>query len=137
MPVTLSASPTIAAHPVTGQREQMATRAVFLVAGLAMATWAPLVPFAKVRTGVDDASFGLLLLCLGLGSVIAMPVTGILASRFGCRLVIVASSILIAIVLPFLVLSNSVLELAVALALFGAGVGTVDVAMNILAVTAA
>lgn len=53
----------------------MATRAVFLIAGVAMAAWAPLVPFAKARTGVDDAAFGLLLLCLGLGSLIAMPVT--------------------------------------------------------------
>lgn len=122
------------ARPLAGRREQMATRAVFLVAGLAMAAWAPLVPFAKARTGVDDASFGLLLLCLGLGSIVAMPATGILASRFGCRLVIVASSVLLAGVLPFLVLAKSVAALAVTLALFGASVGTVDVAMNIQAV---
>ena len=124
----------IETHALTGRREQMATRAVFLVAGLAMAAWAPLVPFAKTRLGVDDGAFGLLLLCLGLGSIVAMPVTGILASRFGCRLVIVAGSIVVAFVLPFLALAGSVLELAVALALFGASVGTVDVAMNIQAV---
>lgn len=122
------------AHPLTGPREQVATRAVFLVAGLAMAAWAPLVPFAKARLGVDDGTFGLLLLCLGLGSIIAMPVTGILASRFGCRRVILAGAAVIALVLPLLAIAGSVIELAVALTLFGASVGTVDVAMNIQAV---
>ncbi|SMQ58655.1 Sugar phosphate permease [Devosia lucknowensis] len=121
-------------HAATGQREQWATRAVFLVAGLAMAAWAPLVPFAKARVGVEDGALGLLLLCLGLGSIIAMPITGILASRFGCRAVIVASSIAVAIVLPFLAIVDTVAGLAIALALFGASVGTVDVAMNIQAV---
>lgn len=121
-------------HPLTGSREQVATRAVFLVAGLAMAAWAPLVPFAKARLGVDDGTFGLLLLCLGLGSIIAMPVTGILANRFGCRRVIVLGSLVLALALPFLATAGSVLELAVALTLFGASVGTVDVAMNIQAV---
>ncbi|MGV3491285.1 MAG: MFS transporter [Devosia sp.] len=122
------------AHAPTGPREQWATRAVFLLAGLAMAAWAPLVPFAKTRLGVDDATFGLLLLCLGLGSILAMPVTGVLASRFGCRLVIIVASIVVTLVLPTLALANSVPGLAIALALFGASVGTVDVAMNIQAV---
>lgn len=122
-------------HPaISSAREQWATRGVFLVAGLAMAAWAPLVPFAKARVDVEDGTLGLLLLCLGLGSIVAMPITGVLASRFGCRAIIVASSIAAAIVLPFLAIVDSVTGLAIALALFGASVGTVDVAINIQAV---
>jgi len=132
--VSSAVPPPLAARPIAGRREQMATRAVFLVVGLATAAWAPLVPFAKERTGVDDAAFGLLLLCLGLGSIAAMPVTGALAGRFGCRLVIVVAAIAFAIVLPFLALAGSVPALAAALALFGASIGTADVAMNIQAV---
>jgi hypothetical protein len=41
--------------------------------------WAPLVPF-KARLAVDDAVLGLLLLCLGIGSVIAMLLTGVLSA---------------------------------------------------------
>lgn len=121
-------------HPITGTREQYATRAVFLVAGLAMAAWAPLVPFAKARVGVEAGGFGVLLLCLGLGSITAMPLTGILANRFGCRAVIVAAALVIAAVMPFLALASTPLTLAIALAVFGASVGTVDVAMNVQAV---
>lgn len=122
------------AHAPTGRREQMATRAIFLAVGFAMAAWAPLVPFAKARLGVGEGTLGLLLLCLGLGSIIAMPVTGILASRFGCRKVISIAATVVAATLPVLAFADSVPLLAVALALFGASIGTVDVAMNIQAV---
>ncbi|BCP54860.1 MFS transporter [Kaistia sp. 32K] len=122
------------AHPLSGRREQFATRAVFLVAGLGLASWAPLVPFAKARLGVDDAALGILLLCLGLGSIVAMPITGALASRLGCRTILVLSALVFALVIPWLVLSSSVLSLAIALILFGASIGTFDVAMNIQAV---
>lgn len=132
--MSFTTTPNSGHHALSGAREQWATRGVFLVAGLAMAAWAPLVPFAKARVGVEDSTLGLLLLCLGLGSIVAMPITGVLASRFGCRAIIVASSIAVAIVLPFLAIVDTVAGLAVALALFGASVGTVDVAINIQAV---
>jgi predicted MFS family arabinose efflux permease len=76
----------------------------------------------------------MLLLCLGLGSIAAMPITGVLASRFGCRLVMVASAIVFALTLPWLVLASSVPSLAIALAIFGGSIGTFDVTMNIQAV---
>lgn len=127
----MSQSHAIAEHPRSGTREQWSTRAGFLIAGSAMAAWAPLVPIAKARVGVDDGALGLLLLCLGLGSITAMPLVGMLASRFGCRAVIVASTLVLAIVLPLLALVDTVPGLAIALALFGASVGAVDVAINI------
>lgn len=118
----------------SGRRQQWATRAGFLIAGSAMAAWAPLVPIAKARIGVDDGTLGLLLLCLGLGSIVAMPMVGILASRFGCRAVIVTSTLVLALVLPLLSYVDSVAGMAISLALFGASVGAVDVAINIQAV---
>lgn len=119
---------------VSGKREQIATRLTFLIAGLGMAAWAPLVPYAKERVGADNGTLGLLLLCLGFGSLIAMPVTGLLASRYGCRAVIVAASICLSFMIPVLAFVETPLQLALALAVFGASVGTVDVAVNIQAV---
>ena len=45
---------------------RLATRLSFLAAGFGMACWAPLVPYAKARLGIDDGVLGLLLLCLGV-----------------------------------------------------------------------
>lgn len=114
--------------------EQISTRVVFFIAGFALAAWAPLVPFAKVRASLDEAALGLLLLCFGAGSIVAMPLAGALASRRGCRATIAPATILICAALPFLACASSVSALAAALLLFGAGVGAVDVAVNIQAV---
>jgi predicted MFS family arabinose efflux permease len=99
-----------------------------------MAAWAPLVPAAKQRIGVDESTLGLLLLCLGLGSLVSMPLVGMLASKFGCRAVILASALSTAGVFPFLAIAETAPLLAITLAIFGASVGAVDVAVNIQAV---
>ena len=78
---------------VPGRLEQMSTRIAFFIAGFGLAAWAPLVPYAKARAGLDDATLGLLLLCLGAGSILAMPIAGVLATRFGCRRVLIGGTL--------------------------------------------
>jgi predicted MFS family arabinose efflux permease len=113
---------------------RLATRLAFLVAGFGVACWAPLVPFAKQRLGVDDGTLGLLLLCIGLGSVIAMVVTGALSARYGSKPIIVVAGVGLAIALPLLTVASTSFTLAMALLAFGAFLGSLDVAMNIHAV---
>ncbi|WP_241627627.1 MFS transporter [Rosenbergiella epipactidis] len=104
------------------------------MAGFATATWAALVPYARANTGVNDATLGSLLLCLGIGALITMPITGALTSRFGCRKVIIAAVVVIILVLPFLAIITQPLILGLALLVFGVGVGITDCAMNIQAI---
>lgn len=126
---------TAVSHPAAqSRRQQDATRIVFLIAGFAMSAWAPLVPFARDRLGIDDGTLGVLLLCLGAGSFVAMPLAGAAAARFGCRAVIVASIVLTGIALPALAWLSSLPAFAITLVLFGAGIGTLDVTMNIQAI---
>ncbi len=99
-----------------------------------MACWAPLVPFAKARLGINEAELGLLLLCVGIGSLVSMPLTGMVAARFGSKPMILAGGICTALLLPVLGCAASVPVMAAALLLFGASLGTIDVAMNIHAV---
>lgn len=110
---------------------RLATRLAFLVAGFGVACWAPLVPFAKQRLGVDDAVLGMLLLCIGLGSVVAMVITGALSARYGSKPIIVVGGIGLAVILPLLAIVGTPLSLGVALLAFGAALGSLDVAMNI------
>ncbi|MCR6629755.1 MAG: MFS transporter [Magnetospirillum sp.] len=113
---------------------RLATRLCFLAAGFAMACWAPLVPYAKARLGLDEASLGLLLLCLGIGSVTSMPLTGALVGRLGSRVVILAAGAGLCAALPGLALAGSMPVQALSLLLFGASLGAIDVAMNVHAV---
>ncbi|MEO6919906.1 MAG: MFS transporter [Collimonas sp.] len=119
---------------VIGPKQRTSTRLAFLSAGLAMSAWAPLVPYVKARLGIGEAELGLLLLCLGVGSLLAMPVTGMLAARLGYRRVVLAAGFLAVLILPCLSLAATPLQLGVGLFLFGAAIGTLDVAMNVQAV---
>ena len=119
---------------VPGSPERWSTRLGFFIAGFGLAAWAPLVVFAQARTGLGDGALGLLLFCLGGGSIVAMPLAGALAARLGCRRVLVAASLLICITLPLLATLTAVPLLGAALLGFGAGVGSVDGVINIQAV---
>jgi predicted MFS family arabinose efflux permease len=115
-------------------REQASTLIAFFVAGFAMASFAPLVPFVKARTGFGEGALGLLLLCLGVGSLITMFLAGALAARFGCRRVILASGVPLCLCLPLLGSLSDPLALGVTLLVFGGAIGSIDVVMNIQAI---
>jgi predicted MFS family arabinose efflux permease len=114
--------------------EQLSTRISFFIAGFVMAAWAPLVPYAKARAGIDDAVLGLVLLCLGIGSIVTMPVAGALAARFGCRLVIAIASLVLSLTLPLLATVASLPLLVASVLVFGSAIGALDVAINIQAI---
>jgi predicted MFS family arabinose efflux permease len=119
----------------TGQsRAKLATRLAFIAAGFGVACWAPLVPFAKARCHVGDGTMGLILLLLGAGSIVAMPIAANLCARFGSKPVVLSGGVGVAIVLPLLSLASSPDTLGTALFLFGASLGSLDVAMNLHAV---
>lgn len=111
-----------------------ATRLVFLASGIGMAAWAPMVPYAKARLGLDEASLGLLLLAFGGGSMVSMPLVGLLTHRFGSRRVIGVGGLMLCLALPLLAIAPGVATLALALLYFGVALGAVDVAMNAHAV---
>src|SRR5580700_5658653 len=98
-----------------GASHQMATRIVFFLSGCCVSAWAPLIPFAKNRLQLNDARLGLLLLCCGIGSVITMPLAGILAGRYGCRRMITILTALACCLLPLLAVTPNVPQLAVVL----------------------
>jgi predicted MFS family arabinose efflux permease len=107
---------------------------IFLVCGIGLSSWAPMVPFAKLALGLSEADLGVVLLSLGAGAILTMPLTGLLINKYGSRRISLFSAIIIAVFLPLLLLARTPYELAAALFAFGAGIGSVDVAMNAQAV---
>ena len=120
--------------PAAGRAEQHSTRLLFLLAGFSAAAWASLVPVAKAATGVNEGQLGLVLLCLGIGSLLAMPVSGVVSTRHGCRKVLMVCGVALCACLPLLASVQNVFTLAASLFFFGAMIGTFDCVMNIQAV---
>lgn len=112
----------------------LATQLSFGILGAIEAAWAPMVPFVKSGLQLDDGQFGQLLLAMGTGSLIAIPIVGPLISKFGPRLIAIVSGILLAASLVGISFSNSVILLPIMLAIFGACLIGIDVASNVNAV---
>jgi MFS family permease len=110
------------------------TRIAFFIAGLSLATWAPLIPLAKLRMMADNGTMGMVMLAFGIGSLLMMPVSAALASRYGCRVVFNLATLVMLLLLPALATFDTPLALALALFVFGCGIGAMDVVANIHAV---
>ncbi|CNH47378.1 putative inner membrane protein [Yersinia massiliensis] len=118
-------------YPLDSQAKRIATRAIFFVAGFAMGLWASLVPYAQKRLHFDAGSLGMLLLCLGTGSLLAMLFSGKLIGRFGCKKIMLLGIALTCFFLPTLAIIDQFPLMALCLFFFGAGIGLVDVAVNV------
>ncbi|PPC04724.1 MFS transporter [Acinetobacter pittii] len=130
----LFTKPTVLDTATLLSTQRLATRLSFFSLGFATAAWAPLIPFAQQRLNLNHADFGLLLLCMGIGSMIAMPATGALVKRWGCRPLIGLALMLLMVLLPSLTMWSSIVTMAVALFIFGSAAGCLGVAINLQAV---
>lgn len=119
--------------PSVSSSAEKSTRIAFFIAGFGTSAWAPMVPFVKEHLALQEGYLGLLLLCLGAGSILTMPVAGVLTSRAGCRKVMLFATLVICASLPLLTQMSSAAGLGLALFIFGAGVGALDCAVNIQA----
>lgn len=78
---------------------------------------------------------GLLLLCHGIGAVSMMLVAGRVIQTFGSRLPVIVGGCLFILLLPVIFWLDQILIIILILIIAGAGIGTMDVAMNAQAVT--
>ncbi|QDZ62044.1 hypothetical protein EVD20_02975 [Elizabethkingia bruuniana] len=78
-----------------------AIRFIFFVCGLGLASWAPMVPYVKMKLGIDDGILGLLMLLIGGGALFIMPFSAILLNKFGTRKVIFFPESLLLLSYPF------------------------------------
>lgn len=109
---------------------EICTALFFAVLGLGLAGWAPRVPDIKVELALSDTELGAALLAVAVGSMLFMPVTGLLIGRFGCQRVLWGSGAAFSLALVLPALAHDLLSLALALAVLGAALGALDVSAN-------
>lgn len=108
----------------------VAVAAMFALNGALLGSWAARIPAVIATHELSEATFGLLLLAMGLGALISFPAAGRFADRFGAYGVtrVLAWAYLPSLVLP--ALAPSPLWLGAALLVFGGLLGAMDVTMN-------
>lgn len=114
---------------------KLANRNAFLIIGCIESAWAPMVPYVKRGFNLNEAELGLLLLCTGLGSLLALPVAGQLCKRYGAKGTIYVNAILLSVDLALVAMNISLWFTALMLVLFGVSTVQIDVAANVNGIT--
>jgi predicted MFS family arabinose efflux permease len=109
----------------------IASAVVFLLNGSVISAWLSRIPATRDRLDLDTRTLGLTLLMTGLGSLVAMPFVGHIASRVGSRRVEVVTSIIAGVALVTLAVTPNAVTTAALLFVMGAAYGSWDVAMNV------
>jgi len=116
------------------RRGRWAVAAMFAANGFVMGAWAPQIPLLLPRHEITEFTLGLLILVLGAGAVTAMLFAGRLIARHGSVPVLRWFALSASAALPVVVFAPSLPVLVPAMALLGALIGCMDVAMNANAV---
>ena len=128
------ASAPIPPAPLPLQRLRVAVAVLFAMDGFVFGTWAARIPDVSTRVGASHSSLGIAVLCLSLGALACMQLTGALSSRLGVGRVTVVAAALVSVATALPGMASSVPQLCVALLFFGAATGAVNVAANSLGV---
>lgn len=118
---------TVASEPGPARR---ALVAVFFAHGLLLGSWAPHVPLAKQRIDVGVDVFGIILLSMAGGAIVAMLAAGALIQRRGSGAMTRVATIAFCVTFLLPLAATNGVTLALGLLVFGAALGTMDVAMN-------
>ena len=114
--------------------EQCAAKSMFFIGGFGAATWAPLVPLLKDRLQLTEDILGLLILCVGIGSLLTMPISGAAATRWGCRRVLITAAAAYGIILLSIAQVASFWMAVPMILILGAAMGSIDVVVNVMGI---
>ncbi|QEY58783.1 MFS transporter [Pseudomonas sp. C27(2019)] len=109
----------------------LSSRIGYFIAGFGLAVWAPLVPYVRLHIPMTDATFGLLLLCIGVGSLCCMPASAMLTNRFSIRRCLFVLTLILLCTLLVIATATSLWLIGLALFAFGGSLGVLDVVLNI------
>lgn len=105
------------------------------MSGLSFSTWASRIPTIKTTFGFNEAELGSILLALPVGSLIGLPLSGWLVSRYNSRVPLAAGYGLNAFALAFIGLAPNIFSLVTAVVLFAFTTRIFNISVNTQALT--
>lgn len=123
-------------HPDEARATDAALRATyvaFIATGVAFSSWASRIPQVRDRLQLTPSELGLVLLAIAAGSVVALPLSGMVIARVGSRRTVATLAAVDGVALAVVALGylSGVVPVVVGLLAFGLAQGGWDVAMNV------
>lgn len=100
------------------------------MSGILFATWASRIPTVKSQLALNDAELGSLLFILPIGSLLGLPFSGVIISKFNTRIPILVSTLTEAISLIVVGFANNIFILGFALFCFAFSMRILNIAIN-------
>jgi fucose permease len=115
------------------RRATLAVYTVFILSGFSFASWASRIPQVRDALSLSPRGLGLVLLAAAVGSVVSMPLAGVVIARLGTAHTVAVMAVLAAVGVATSAVGYRVGVVPVVAGLFlvGVGLGTWDVAMNV------
>lgn len=103
---------------------------IFFSIGVSFASWASRIPDIKAHFHLNDAELGSLLILMPISSLISLPFSGWLVSKFNSRKPLIISIFLNACALMLIGNANSIFFLSVGISLFSFTTRTLNLSLN-------
>ena len=117
------------------ESQRLSLSIYFFLLGFGFATWASRIPSIKLNFDFNEAELGNLLLVMPISSLIGLPISGWLVSKFNSRYPLFISFILLVISLFLIGYASSLFQLVVAVALFAFCTRIANIAVNTMSLT--
>lgn len=106
----------------------------FVINGLVYGSVVSRIPAIKEQSGLDEAQLGQALLGLGLGALLAFPLTGLILKSVGSAKMALGACAALLAILPVIGSANTFTMLIISLCALGFALGAMEVAMSVQAI---
>jgi len=128
------AAPSASLSPATLARARWGVGLVFFVNGAAFASWVSRIPALRAGLALSDGALGSVLFAMSCGVLLSFPLAGKGAQLLGARQLALLAGVALLLMLPMPFLIGILPSLVLVMLEVGAALGTMQVAMNVLAV---
>ncbi|MGE5943610.1 MAG: MFS transporter [Flavobacteriales bacterium] len=119
----------------TRAKQRIALSIYFFLSGICFSTWASRIPTIKTFFNLNDAELGTILLTMPISSIIGLPISGWLVSKFDSRIPLVVSFVLFSFSLALIGYATTSFMLVLAICMFSFFMRILNISMNTQSIT--
>ncbi len=111
-------------------KQRIFLSAYFFLSGVCFSTWASRIPTIKTNFQYNEAQLGTLLLLMPLGSLLGLPISGWLVSRYNSRVPALIGFLLLSLSLILIGVAPSTTMLAITVTIFSFSMRIMNISVN-------
>jgi len=110
-------------------KQRIALTTYFFLSGFGFSSWTSRIPTIKDSLGLNEAELGSILLAMPIASVLGLPISAWLVTRFHSRWPLITGTVLYCSFLAFIGYSTTIFQLTIALSLYAFSMRIINISM--------